>query len=74
MLQGLNTTIGSINYTDYDDALYQAKLGIDKGSWANSSGSTKSFVYWVSDGRPSDSDGSSPFGAPTPLGASTTTS
>jgi T1SS-143 domain-containing protein len=49
--------------TDYDDALWLAKQGIDDPSWQSSvTGALESKVYFVSDGRPTSSDTTSPFG------------
>ncbi|WP_208109926.1 DUF5801 repeats-in-toxin domain-containing protein [Dongia mobilis] len=61
-LQAVTPFQGSGN-TDYDDALWLAKQGIDDPSWQNSvTGSLESKVYFVSDGRPTSSDSTSPFG------------
>jgi VCBS repeat-containing protein len=50
------------NYTDYDDALFTARQGINDASWLTTSATTKGLVYFFSDGAPTESDGSSPFG------------
>ena len=62
-LQAIGDYAGSGN-TDYDNAIHLAMQGINDTSWQNSvTGSLESKVYFLSDGRPTDSDSPSPFGA-----------
>ncbi len=65
-LSSVETAINALtptNFTDYDDALFTARQGINDASWLATSGTTKGLVYFFSDGAPTQSDGSSPFGA-----------
>lgn len=47
--------------TDYDAALSVAQQGIMDASWVTSDADTHGYVYFFSDGRPTESDKSSPY-------------
>ncbi len=56
----LNSGLTPQTFTDYDTAVAVAAGGISNGGWVASDANTQGLVYFLSDGKPTSSDGSNP--------------